>query len=65
MGFDDASFASLLDVPLTTMIHPKYQIGKWAAEMLFDQLNSQGRNMPHQMLLHPNIVVRHSVKILR
>ena len=65
MGFDDASFASLLDVPLTTMIHPKYQIGKWAAEMLFDQLDSQGRSMPHQMLLHPNIVVRHSVKILR
>ncbi len=65
IGFDDAQIASLADVPLTSVVHPKYQVGKWAAEILFDQLDHDGRNMPHQMVLHPNLAIRKSVKFLR
>jgi GntR family transcriptional regulator of arabinose operon len=64
MGFDDSDLAVLAEVPLTTMIHPKYQIGKWAAELLCDQIEHQGRNTPQQMILHPAIAVRDSVKSL-
>ncbi len=65
IGFDDAYIASLADVPLTSVVHPKYQVGKWAAEMLFDQIEHQGRNMPRQMVLHPNLAIRKSVKFLQ
>lgn len=62
MGFDDSDLAVLAEPPLTTMIHPKYQIGKWAAELLCDQIEHQGRNTPQQMILHPAIAIRDSVK---
>jgi len=64
MGFDDSDLAVLAEVPLTTMIHPKCQIGKWAAELLCDQIEHQGQNTPQQMILHPAIAVRDSVKSL-
>jgi len=64
MGFDDSQLASLAEVPMTSVIHPKHQIGKWAAEMLFEQLESAGRNTPRQMILHPSIAIRDSVAAL-
>lgn len=65
IGYDDSDLAAQADVPLTSVVHPKYQIGKWAAEMLLEQLDTQGRYTPRQMILHPSIAVRNSVKTLR
>lgn len=65
MGFDDSQLATLAEIPLTSMVHPKYQIGKWAAEMLFDQLENEGRSTSHQMILHPSIAVRNSIKFIQ
>ncbi|GAK49565.1 transcriptional repressor [Candidatus Moduliflexus flocculans] len=65
IGFDDSDFAAQIDVPLTSVIHPKYQLGKWAAEMLLEQLDAPCRCTPRQMILHPSIAVRDSVKTLR
>ena len=64
IGYDDSHLATLVDVPMTSVVHPKYQIGKWAAEMLLEQLEAHGRNTPRQMILHPSIAVRDSVKTL-
>jgi DNA-binding LacI/PurR family transcriptional regulator len=64
MGFDDSYLATLVEVPMTSVVHPKYQIGKWAAEMLLEQLEANGRNTPRQMILHPSIALRNSVKTL-
>ncbi len=64
MGFDDSHLATLAEVPMTSVVHPKYQIGKWATEMLFEQLETGGRNTPRQMILHPSIAIRDSVKTL-
>jgi GntR family transcriptional regulator of arabinose operon len=64
IGFDDSEFAVHTEVPLTTMIHPKYQLGRWAAEILFDQLERKGQATPQQILLNPAIAVRQSVKHL-
>jgi GntR family transcriptional regulator of arabinose operon len=64
IGFDDSEFAVRAEVPLTTMIHPKYQLGRWAAEILFAQLERKGQATPQQILLNPAIAVRQSVKHL-
>ncbi|PIE32981.1 GntR family transcriptional regulator [candidate division KSB3 bacterium] len=64
MGFDDTQLATMAEVPMTSVVHPKYHIGKWAAEMLFDQLEAEGHTTPRQMILHPSIAIRDSVKTL-
>ena len=64
MGFDDSELATLTDAPLTTMIHPKYQLGKWAAEMLFDDMAHKGQRTPRHLLINPTIAVRSSVKTI-
>ncbi len=64
IGYDDSYISTLVDVPLTSVVHPKYQIGKWAADMLVEQLHAHGRHTPRQMILHPSIAVRESVKTL-
>jgi GntR family transcriptional regulator of arabinose operon len=64
MGFDDFEFAAIAEVPLTTVVHPKYGIGKWAAEILLTQIENPLRNLPTQLRIHPSIVVRDSVKSL-
>jgi GntR family transcriptional regulator of arabinose operon len=64
IGFDDFEFAALVEVPLTTMAHPKYGIGKWAAEILFDQIEHTHHNLPTQLLINPPLVVRDSVKVI-
>jgi GntR family transcriptional regulator of arabinose operon len=64
IGFDDSEFASRAEVPMTTMIHPKYQLGKWAAEILFEQIEHNGQIPPRQMILNPTVAVRDSVKSL-
>ena len=64
IGYDDSELAALADVPLTSVIHPKYQSGKLAAEILFDQIEHNGQNMPRQLIINPTLAVRDSVKFL-
>ena len=64
IGFDDSELATLTDVPLTTIVHPKYQIGKWAAEILFEDIEHQEQRVPRQMNINPTIAIRDSVKFL-
>ena len=63
VGFDDSELGAVSDPPLTSMSHPKYQIGKWAAEFLFERIHHKGPNPPaKQMIINPTIVLRDSVK---
>ena len=64
MGYDDFEFSARVDVPLTTVIHPNYQIGKWAAEILFDEIENQNNTPPRHTILKPIIAERRSVKLL-
>lgn len=61
IGFDDSEMASLADVPLTSVVHPKYQIGKLAAEILFEHLEHTEGMTSRQMIINPTIAVRNSV----
>jgi GntR family transcriptional regulator of arabinose operon len=64
MGFDDFEFAALAEVPLTTVVHPQNQIGKWAAEILFDEIKHKGQRIPRQIIIKPTIAIRDSVTFL-
>lgn len=61
IGFDDSEMGALADVPLTSVIHPKYQIGKLAAEILLEQVEQVGAPVPQQMIINPTIALRNSV----
>ena len=43
VGFDDAAWAELLDPPLTTVQQPRYEMGRRAAEMLFQRIEDPER----------------------
>ena len=64
IGFDDSELALLADVPLTSVAHPKYDLGKWAAEILFDAIENTGQRTTKHLLLNSNITVRKSVKFV-
>jgi DNA-binding LacI/PurR family transcriptional regulator len=62
MGFDDYEMAALAEVPLTTMNHPKSRLGRWAAEVLFDQIELKNPDITMHITMNPTIIVRNSVK---
>lgn len=62
IGFDDSEMGAIADVPLTSVIHPKYQIGKLATEILIEQLEHPEGGLPQQMIINPTIALRNSVK---
>ena len=65
VGFDDSELAAISDVPLTSVNHPKYQIGRWAAEILFEDILHRGSRLPaKQMIINPTLVERDSVRFL-
>lgn len=64
MGFDDYEMAALAEVPLTTMAHPKARLGKWAAEVLFEQIKLKDPDTTMHITMSPTIIVRDSVKVV-
>jgi DNA-binding LacI/PurR family transcriptional regulator len=64
MGFDDYEMAGLAEVPLTTVGHPKSRLGKWAAEVLFDQIELNNPDSSMHFTMNSTIIVRGSVRIL-
>jgi GntR family transcriptional regulator of arabinose operon len=64
VGYDDSDFAALPEIQLTSVIYPKYQMGKWAAEMVFDQLEHDGPRIPRQTIISPKLAIRNSVRCL-
>ncbi len=64
MGFDDSELAGAAIPPLTSVIHPKYNIGKWGAEILFDQIENPGARTAKHLTIEPSIAFRESVRKL-
>jgi LacI family transcriptional regulator len=59
VGFDDITFASLVEPRLTTVAQPKYRMGSLAMERLLELL-SGGSRRPRRLVLDPQLVVRDS-----
>ncbi len=64
IGVDNFEFASLADIPLTTVVHPQERLGEWAAEILLDEIKHKGQRTPRQIIVKPSIAIRDSVKFL-
>lgn len=64
IGNDDIYFAKSYPVPLTTIKAPQREIGKWAAEILIRNIESQTVLAPQTVVLETEFVVRASAKIL-
>jgi DNA-binding LacI/PurR family transcriptional regulator len=64
IGVDDFEFSALSDVPLTSVVHPKEKVGRWAAEIVFDEIKHKGQRTSRQVIIKPAIAIRKSVKFL-
>lgn len=64
VGIDDSRYASICEVPLTTVHHPQKKLGEAAAELLLGMI--EGRELaPGDIMFTPELVVRESVADLR
>lgn len=61
VGIDNSKYASICDVPLTTVHHPHRVLGEAAAKMLISQIDSYP-SQQEDMLFVPELIVRDSVK---
>ncbi|MCD4824929.1 MAG: GntR family transcriptional regulator [Phycisphaerae bacterium] len=59
VGFDNLKFSSLLEVPLTTVAQPFYEIGRKAMEILIDKIEGKVSET-QQIVLEPRLIVRDS-----
>jgi DNA-binding LacI/PurR family transcriptional regulator len=60
VGYDDIDYAAAAVVPLSSVRQPRDQLGRAAAEMLFDEINSGDSHRHRQIVFEPELVVRDS-----
>lgn len=61
VGFDDIPVASLSEVRLTTILQPKYEMGKIAFEMLLKSIKTQDQNTTfNKVILEPELIIRNT-----
>lgn len=64
VGYDDIAFASLLEVPLTTVRQPIDAIGQKATEVINHLVNSEENIDSKIIILEPKLIVRSSTKTI-
>lgn len=60
VGFDDVFVAEYADPPLTTLAQPKYQLGRDAANLMFDLLKTGPTEWPRVKSIRGQLLVRAS-----
>jgi len=63
IGYDDITFAGAAAVPLSSIRQPRRDLGRRAAELLFDEISAADDGHPHlheQVRFTPELVVRRS-----
>ena len=61
VGFNDMEAASFPTIELTTIAHPKREMGQLAAKRLIDKIEkNRGYKKPYQVVLEPQLVIRKS-----
>ncbi len=64
IGFDDSSLATAAEVKLTTLEHPKENMGTQAAEMLIQMIERRHQWQAQDIVHKPEIVLRDSTRRL-
>lgn len=63
VGFDDANLATATEVKLTTVAHPKTEMGTDAVELLLSMLDKQHqRRQTQDKIYDPQLVIRDSTR---
>jgi LacI family transcriptional regulator len=65
IGYDDIVFAAAAAVPLSAIRQPRRALGTTAAELLFEEIRSQGDHHHRQVVFRPELVVRASSDMRR
>ncbi len=60
VGYDDIIYAQAAAVPLSSVRQPREQLGRTAAELLFEEINAPDKHRHRQVLFEPELVVRAS-----
>ena len=63
IGYDDISFAAAAAVPLSSVRQPRFDLGRRAAELLFEEIEAADEDRPHEhenVRFTPTLVVRRS-----
>jgi DNA-binding LacI/PurR family transcriptional regulator len=60
VGFTESQLAQLVDPPLTSVAQPTHEIGRTAALLLLDQIESKGIFVPQTVVLNGRLNVRES-----
>ena len=60
VGYDDIDFAAAAAVPLTSVRQPREDLGRAAADLLIEEVNSADTHRHRQVVFEPDLVVRES-----
>jgi len=60
VGYDDIEFSSALEVPLTTVRQPKYELGKEATNILIEKILKGKSNRVYKRVVKPELIIRSS-----
>ena len=60
VGFSNEPFTELLDLTLTSIEQSPYEMGKSAASVFLDQMNSKNAIIEHTIKLKPRLYIRDS-----
>jgi LacI family transcriptional regulator len=60
IGYNDMEISEYFSPPLTTVRQGSYDIGKTAANILINQLNSSERSKKQKIILKPELIIRES-----
>ena len=60
VGYDDIAFAEAAAVPLSSVRQPRHQLGKAAAELLIEEVETGRPHAHRQVVFEPELIVRAS-----
>ena len=60
VGYDDIEFAGAAAVPLSSVGQPREQLGRTAAQLLFEEINGAAEHRHRHVVFQPQLVVRRS-----
>jgi DNA-binding LacI/PurR family transcriptional regulator len=64
VGFDDIMVSSYLEIPLTTVLQPKFEMGRISAGLILDRMNDANNKFKQQIVIKPELIVRNTTTIL-
>jgi GntR family transcriptional regulator, arabinose operon transcriptional repressor len=62
VGFDDSTLATATEIKLTTLTHPKAEMGVKAVEALLSLIEGKGQIQEKDIVFKPKLVIRESTK---